>query len=91
MIVTSHNVTFNNHLKLRSNYRGWFPSKYKDLISHYILLLFAIFEIIRIIQAGELLSINMLIGAIGLGLILIDGFIRYLQIKRGDYREDKQL
>lgn len=44
-----------------------------------------------IIQTGELLSINMLIGAIGLVLILIDGFIRYLQIKRGHYREDKQL
>ncbi|EHL97211.1 hypothetical protein HMPREF9103_02042 [Lentilactobacillus parafarraginis F0439] len=89
--MTSHNVAINNHLKLRSNYRGWFPSKYKDLISHYILLLFAIFEITMIIQAGKLLSINMLIGAIGLVLILIDGFIRYLQIKRGDYREDKQL
>ncbi|EEI20692.1 hypothetical protein HMPREF0497_0551 [Lentilactobacillus buchneri ATCC 11577] len=56
--------------------------RYRRLTIHYILLLLGIVEFIRLWEAGQLISINMLLLISGMALILIDGVITFLKIKQ---------
>ncbi|MCI2019222.1 MAG: hypothetical protein LKJ60_06400 [Lentilactobacillus buchneri] len=56
--------------------------RYRRLTSHYILLLLGIVEFVRLWEAGQLISINMLLLISGMALILIDGVISFFKIKQ---------
>lgn len=56
--------------------------RYRRLTIHYILLLLGIVEFVRLWEAGQLISINMLLLISGMALILIDGVITFLKIKQ---------
>ncbi|MGP3639087.1 hypothetical protein [Lentilactobacillus hilgardii] len=56
--------------------------RYRRLTIHYILLLLGIVEFVRLWEAGQLISINMLLLISGMALILIDGVITFFKIKQ---------